>query len=316
MSMSKRNVFHRLPPLSALRGFESAARLNSFSKAAAELFMTQSAISHQIKLLEDHFGQPLFKRVNRSVEVTDAGVDFLQTTQLVLRQLQSGSNRLEFFNKPGLVVLTTPPTFASKWLMKKLHRLKDENKELDPWIYTTYDELELEHAEVDLAVWHGNGDWPGVEVVKLFDDVVTPLYAPGLLKEGESITDVKQLEDLPLIHVEQVERQEDWHQWFTMMGEPQLARVQGYNFNDTGMALDFALEGHGVVLATKQLAQHYLDNGQLIQPFEQELHTSLGYYLVFHPAKRNNKNVEKMRLWLLKEAGIPNEPEIVELDVS
>lgn len=304
MSMSKRNVFHRLPPLSALRGFESAARLNSFSKAANELFMTQSAISHQIKLLEDYFGQPLFKRVNRSVEVTDAGVDFLKTTQLVLKQLQSGSNRLEFFNKPGLVVLTTSPTFASKWLMKKLHRLKQQNEELDPWIYTTYEELDLEHAEVDLAVWHGNGDWPGVEVIKLFDDIVTPLYAPSLLPKGETITDVMQLENLPLIHVEQVERQEDWHQWFGMMGEPQLAKVQGYNFNDTSMALDFALDGHGVVLASKVLAQHHIDKGELIQPFEEGLHTSLGYYLVFHPSKRSSKNVEKMLNWLLTEAGI------------
>lgn len=302
--MSKRNVFHRLPPLSALRGFESAARLNSFSKAANELFMTQSAISHQIKLLEDYFGQPLFKRVNRSVEVTDAGIDFLKTTQQVLKQLQSGSNRLEFFNKPGLVVLTTSPAFASKWLMKKLHRLKEENNDLEPWIYTTYQELELEHAEVDLAVWHGNGEWSGVEVIKLFDDIVTPLYAPSLLQGKDPITEVAQLQDYPLIHVEQVERLEDWHQWFGMMGEPQLARVSGYNFNDTSMALDFALEGHGVVLASKFMAQQHLDNGELRQPFDEGLHTSLGYYLVYHPSKRASGNVERMRQWLLKEAGI------------
>ena len=115
---------NKLPPLSALRGFEAAARLNSFSKASDELCMTQSAISHQVKLLEEYFGQPLFKRVNRTVEVTDAGVDFLKTVQLALNQLYHGSLRLGFFDNPELVVLTTLSSFSSKWLIKRLPNFK------------------------------------------------------------------------------------------------------------------------------------------------------------------------------------------------
>ena len=228
----------------------------------------------------------------------------MKTTQQVLSQLQSGANRLEFFNKPGLVVLTTSPAFANKWLMKRLHRFKEDNPSLEPWIYTTYDQFELEHAEVDLAVWHGSGDWAGVEVTKLFDDLVVPLYAPKLLEQGQKIESPEQLGEYPLIHVEQVERQEDWYAWFSMMGCPEVATVKGYNFNDTSLAIDFALEGHGLVLASKVLAQPYIDSGQLVQPFEEGLYTSMGYYLVHHPEKRQSEHIEKMRLWLLQQAGL------------
>ena len=303
--MANNKGFTRLPPLSALRGFEAAARLNSFSKASDELHMTQSAISHQVKLLEEYFGQPLFKRVNRTVEVTDAGLDFLKTVQVVLAQLQKGTNRLNFFNKPGLVVLTTSPAFADKWLMSKLPQFKHDNPDLDAWIYTNYEQQPLEHAEIDLAVWYGSGDWPGVEVIKLFDDYVTPLYSPNLLPEGTTIDKPQDLADYPLIHVEQMERREDWGDWFVRAGVDDLSSATGYNFNDAGLALDHAVQGQGIVLGSVTLAKDLIASGKLVRPFECALETEFTYYLVYRPDKKNNANVERLRRWLLEKVGLP-----------
>lgn len=298
--MTRKTGFNRLPPLSALRGFEAAARLNSFSKASSELFMTQSAISHQVKLLEEYFGQPLFKRVNRTVEVTDAGLDFLKTTQLVLSQLQKGTVRLEFFNKAAVVVNTTP-AFAGKWLMRRLPAFKQQHPEIDAWIYTQYSQDELENAEVDFAIWLGTGDWSNTQCIKLFDDEVTPLYAPSMLAEGESIGSPEDLAKYPLIHVEQVERREDWQAWLMQQGITDVESVLGYNFNDSSLALDCALAGQGVVLGSTLLAQDLIASGQLIRPFEQSLTTELNYYLVYRKDKLNDDNVRCMVDWILAQ---------------
>jgi len=298
--MKKKSGFNRLPPLSALRGFEAAARLNSFSKASSELFMTQSAISHQVKLLEEYFGQALFKRVNRTVEVTDAGIDFLKTTQLVLSQLQKGTIRLEFFNKEA-VILNTTPAFASKWLMGRLPNFKQQNPDLDVWVYTQYSQHQLENAEVDFAIWLGTGDWPGTQCIKLFDDEVTPLYGPSMLADGQTIETAQDLANFPLIHVEQVERREDWHAWLTQEGVSEVESVVGYNFNDSSLALDCALSGQGVVLGSTLLAQDLIVSGQLIRPFEHSLATELNYYLVYQEDKVKEENIQRMIDWVLAE---------------
>lgn len=299
--MARKQGFNRLPPLSALRGFEAAARLNSFSKASSELFMTQSAISHQVKLLEEYFGQPLFKRINRTVEVTDAGIDFLKTTQAVLGSLQKGAIRLEFFTKPGLVVLDTSPAFASKWLMKRLPDFKKLNPNIDAWIYTKYSQESLEHAEVDLAIWLGTGDWPGVDCIKLFEDEVTPLYSPNMLSAGQHIESPEDLAQFPLIHVEQMERREDWYAWYKEAGVEDAECVEGYNFNDSSLALDCALYGQGVVLGSAFLAKDLIDSGQLIRPFETSLPTELNYYLVYKSEKMESEHVECMASWIMAQ---------------
>lgn len=301
--MKKKSGFNRLPPLSALRGFEAAARLNSFSKASSELFMTQSAISHQVKLLEEYFGQALFKRVNRTVEVTDAGIDFLKTTQLVLSQLQKGTIRLEFFNKEAVVINTTP-AFASKWLMRRLPEFKQGNPDIDVWVYTQYSQHQLENAEVDFAIWLGTGDWPGTQCIKLFDDEVTPLYGPSMLADGQTIETPQDLANFPLIHVEQVERREDWHAWLTQEGVSEVESVVGYNFNDSSLALDCALSGQGVVLGSTLLAQDLIDSGQLIRPFEHSLATELNYYLVYQEDKVKEENIQQMIDWILAQFSI------------
>lgn len=292
----------RLPPLSALRGFEAAARLGSFSKAASELHMTQSAISHQIKLLEEFFDQPLFKRINRAVELTDAGADFLETTTKSLDILAQGSYRLEFYKKPGSVVVTTTPAFAAKWLIPRLPDLREHHPVIDPWIHTTDVQDSLEHSEVDIGIWYGHGDWSGVEALKLFDDAVTPLYAPTMKIRGKDIEQPADLRNQVLIHVEQVERREDWRSWFSLANVEETDTVTGLNLSDTGLALECAASGQGVVLGSKILAADLIKQGQLIQPFELSVPTEQNYYLVSTPEKLEQTEVRQMFDWLAKQA--------------
>ncbi len=292
----------RLPPLSALRGFEAAARLGSFSKAASELHMTQSAISHQIKLLEEFFDQPLFKRINRAVELTDAGADFLDTTTQSLDILAQGSYRLEFYKKPGSVVLTTTPAFAAKWLIHRLPNLREQHPVIDPWIHTTDEQDSLEHSEVDIGIWYGDGDWPGLETVKLFDDAVTPLYSPDMPVRGKAIETPADLRNQVLIHVEQVERREDWRSWFSLAEVEETDTVTGLNLSDTGLALECAASGQGIVLGSKILAADLIESGKLLQPFDLAVPTEQNYYLVSTKEKLQQPEVLQMFNWIAEQS--------------
>ena len=303
--MADKPLHNRLPPLNALRGFEAAARLGSFSKASSELCITQSAISHQIKALEDYFGQPLFKRINRAVELTDAGRDFLKTTRHMLQQLQHGANRLHFYNKPGLVVLDTSPAFAGKWLLPRLPSFKQQYQHVNPWIYTNYSQEPLENAEVDLAIWFGLGEWANVSCTQLFMDELTPLLSPQLLASNISTISPIEIINYPLIHVEQVERREDWRTWFAKAGLHYEPSIKGFNFNDSGIALDFAVSGQGVVLGSKLLAADLIASNQLIAPFSLSIPTEQNYFLIEKADSYANDNVRLFRNWLLTNANCP-----------
>jgi len=292
----------RLPPLSSLRGFEAAARLSSFSKAASELHMTQSAISHQRKLLEEFFGQPLFTRVNRAVELTDAGADFLNTTAKALEVLDQGVSRLEFYKKPGSVVINTTPAFASKWLLPKLKKLTDDLPEIEPWIHTTTTHDFTEHSETDLSIWYGHGDWPGFECVKLFNDAVTPMCSPDLLERQGALNTHEDLHNHRLIHVEQVERREDWEAWASLSEMEGFDTVSGSNFSDTGLALDAAIAGQGIVLSSTVLAHQHLKDGTLVRPFDLALPTEQNYYLICRAEQLQQESVRQLFEWLSQQA--------------
>ncbi len=290
--------FGKLPPLSSLRGFEAAARLGSFSKAAEELNMTQSAISHQIRVLEEFLGQPLFSRNNRHVDLTDAGIDFLQTVAKSLGLLADGVNRLEFYKKPGSVIIATNSSLGSKWLIPRLPKLKDSYPDVDPWIFPYQDPIDLTHAEIDFVIWFGDGEWPGATVEKLFDDYVTPFYSPALVRKHGIPQTPADLVNLPLLHDE---RREDWRAWFSAAGVEHADTVSGVNFGDFGMSLDAALAGQGVVLGNVSLAAPHVEKGDLVQPFSTLLPTSDAFYLAYLPQHFSRPPVEQFYKWLTAE---------------
>lgn len=287
--------YGRLAPLTSLEGFEAAARLGSFSKAAEELNITQSAVSHQIRLLEDFFGQPLFQRVRRSVELTDAGADFLETVTRTLETLSQGQQRLEHYLKPGSVVVATSPLFARRWLLPRLPLLRDQHPDIQPWLYTTDEELEIAATEIDIAILFGDGNWPDMDSVKLFHDRLTPLCAPSLLEASPTLPGPEALAKFPLLHDE---RHDDWLAWFHAAGYSDAKPVTGYNFSDPSLALDMALEGMGIALCSLPLTAGLIESGLLVQPFETVLETQDAYYLAVHRKYADREEVKVFQNWL------------------
>ncbi|MEM0955113.1 MAG: LysR substrate-binding domain-containing protein [Pseudomonadota bacterium] len=295
--MSKR--FGKLPPLSSLRGFEASARLKSFSLASEELNITQSAVSHQIKALEEALGLALFNRVGRSVELTVAGMDFLETVSESLDLLARGKRRMSYYYRPGSVVLGTTPAFASKWLLPRFERLTEDIDSIQPWLYTEDEQYDLKAQEVDLAIWFGNGQWPGLESEMLFPDYLTPMHRPGQTASDPPLLEINDLAGHRLIHDE---RAEDWQAWLAQVGHLELDDIQGFKFSDSALALDYAARGTGVVLGSKVLADGMLASGQLKAPFEASLQTANAYYLVQPAGQEMRPSVAATRAWLVEQA--------------
>ena len=152
--------YRNLPPLSTLIGFESAARLQSFSRAAEELHITQSAISHQVRVLEDQLGQPLFRRIGRRIELVDAGRDFLITVKAALEELRHGVRRLNAYSKPGSVIVMMSAALANGWFLPRLADLRATESWLDPWVHTAHTAHVPEEAAIDIVM--GPTPWPDV----------------------------------------------------------------------------------------------------------------------------------------------------------
>ena len=294
--MSRR--FGRLPPLTALEGFESAARLRSFSLAAEELSITQSAISHQIRALENFFEEPLFNRVGRSVELTVPGMDFLDTVTRVLGVLARGKRRIDFYNRPGAVVWGTTAAFAGKWLLPRYDKMRQWFPQIQPWLFTTDEFYELEAQEVDLGIWYGDGHWSHVDARKLFHDRLTPLYAPEKFTVDAKLDAVEDLENYTLLHDE---RPDDWLSWFQKVNYSEHDSVTGCNFSDPGLMLESAVAGQGIALGSLILANSLISEGKLTKPFEEVVVTRDAYYLVTLPGQTFRPAVASARDWLLKE---------------
>jgi len=281
-----------------MRGFEAAARLGSFSRAAEEQNMTQSAISHQVKSLEDFFGQPLFKRIGRTVELTDAGRDFLETASRSLEFLARGTRRHDSYLKPGQVIITTTPAFANKWLIPRFSQLQTDHPDLQPWLYTTDEHADLEHAELDIAIWRGLGKWPGLKLIKLIDDWITPVCAPGLVSTQAFQSAPADLLGFILLHDE---RREDWHDWFREAGVERQDISAGPNFSDSGLLLDSAAAGQGFALGSLVLADRQFRDGSLIRSFPRSMTTEDAYYAACVEMHLRRPAVRKMWDWLIEQ---------------
>ncbi|MBS0374603.1 MAG: LysR family transcriptional regulator [Proteobacteria bacterium] len=248
--------------LGALRGFEAAARLRSFAKAAAELHLTQSAISHQVRALEDALGQPLFRRVGRAVVPTDAGNDFAETVRRALRELETGVARLAPYLKPRSVVVYADGEFARGMLLPHLGEFLAANPGLDLWLDTTGREVDFEHHEVDVLVTRSTRV-PSAQAtgIVLAADRRVPLASPAFIAaRGGAPADPAGLSGWPLLHDES---QSTWRAWFHSAGVRGVDAEAGPSFSDPTLALEAAVRGHGLVLASTVAASGHLESGTL-----------------------------------------------------
>lgn len=286
------------PPMNALRGFEAAARLGSFHKAAEELHLTQSAISQQIRSLETFLEQPLFFRSGRSVSLTDAGHDLYSTTQSTLLQLSVGIRRLEQYRKPNQLVVNTTPAFARHWLLPRLGDFHRQYPEVDLWLFTSFEPPDMSTQTIDLTIRDDLGPQAECSYQKLFSDRFYPACHPDVLKvPGEQRT---------TLHGE---REMDWSYWVMQGGEDVGQRSNGLNFSDPGLLLDAACAGNGIALVSQLLSANARASG-LLQLLSERSIPGASWACSIHRDSEKNSLTRYFSEWLqcglvgTEEAGV------------
>lgn len=310
---------HPLPPLKALRAFESAGRHLSFRKAALELHVTPAAISHQIKQLEDLLGVALFRRLTRRIQLTEAGQRLLPGVSDGFARLLQAVSDLGAHRQRETLSICVPPLFASKWLMPRLHDFVDAFPDIDIRVSTSMHlvdarkdvpvaaaKADLEREDrVDVAVRFGSGKYPRCRTDKLFDVSFTPLCSPRLLDLSDGMDEPADLARYPLLHDDLHHVSDGWANWalwFEAAGIGNLARKRGPHFSQPILGLDAAVDGAGVVLGAKELAAADLAAGRLVAPFPIEVQTGAAYYVVCCEEEAADPAITAFRTWLLGQA--------------
>jgi len=288
----------RLPPLNALKAFEAAARSESFTRAAQELNVTQGAVSHQVKALEATLGIKLFNRERQRLVMTEAGRDYLAVVRDALDRIAAGTERLMQRQSAGVLTISTSPDFAAKWLVYRLGRFAENHPEIDLRVSATAHQVDFAREDVDVAVRHGDGKWPGLDVVRLCAERLFPVCSPKLVSGRNRITTASDLLKFPLLRLDDWK---NWTRWFAAAGV--VAPVaHGPVLNRTSMLIDAAVGGQGVALARTALAAWDLINGRLVRPVDVSLKMSNTYWIVCPKATSSVPKIATFRKWLLAEA--------------
>ena len=292
-------VARRLPPLTALRAFEAAGRLLSFTRAADELSVTQAAVSHQIKTLEDAIGVTLFRRVHRGLLLTDAGQALLPAMTEALDTMAGAIEGLSRRRRPEQIAVTTMDSFASSWLLPRLLRFRKERPDLDVSI-STYDGLvDLAADGFDLGIRYGRGNWKRVQAKRFMTEEIFPVCAPCLLEDGPPLNEPCDLGNFSLLHDDMTE---DWCMWLEAAGVGDIDVTRGMAFTHSNLVIQAAREGAGIALGRSVLVQGDLDAGRLIRPFALSLPAFHGYWLVTQPNAEPRRELRAFIDWLNGEA--------------
>ncbi len=293
----------RLPSLNALRAFEAAARHLSFTRAAEELHVTQAAVSHQIKGLEEQLGLPLFRRLNRRLLLTDAGQAYLPALSEAFDRIAAATDRLSAGRGGGALKISTLPSTAAKWLLPRLSRFRDRHPDIDILVSAAHALVDFRRDDVDLAIRYGRGVYPGLECLPLMPDEIFPVCSPGLLANGPPLKGPEDLSRHTLLHDQTTEGEvQNWRNWFDMVGVRSVDPGRGPGFSDSNLVLEAAAAGQGVALGRRSLALADLASGRLVIPFGPIVPSQNKYYIVYPPTKAAQPSLAAFRDWLLEEA--------------
>ncbi len=298
-----------LPPLNALRAFEAAARHLSFTKAAAELHVTQAAVSHQVKALEEYLQTPLFRRQNRAILLTDAGQAYLPPVREALDAIAAATTEVARTRAVGPLRISTLPSFAVKWLLPRLPRFHQnattggERASPDVMLSTSIETVDLYNDNFDAAIRFTHGRQGELSWTQLMDDEVFPVCAPALMDGPAPLKTPADLRHHTLLQDVVNDTCDDpgWHIWLEAAGVREQDLTFGPGFSDSSMVVQTAIAGHGVALTRHSLVRDDLASGQLVCPFGPRLRTGFSYWFVTTPAKARDPRVKAFREWLLAE---------------
>ncbi len=289
----------RLPPLNALRAFEAAARHLSFTRAADELHVTQTAISHQIKSLEERLRVRLFWRRPRGLLLTEAAQRYLPPVRDAFDRIAVATAQLAATGSSGSLTVSVLPSFAAKWLVPRLGRFRAAHPDLDLRISASSQLIDFARDDVDVGIRMGRGSYPGLRVDRLFGESLVPVCSPELLRGPQPLRRPEDLRHHLLLHDDD---HSGWQLWLELAGVEGVDAGRGPIFTDSAMVVQAAAEGQGVALARSVLAAGDLAAGRLVRPFEVSVPYDLAYYLVSPEPTAGQPKVSLFRAWLLAEA--------------
>ena len=292
----------RLPSLNGLRAFEAAARHLSFTRAASELNVTQTAISHQIKRLEDELGIRLFVRNNRSLELTPQARDYLPLVRAAFDDLRLATERLVRKSDGKVLTVSTIASLAAKWLLPRLSTFQEAHPGIDVRITTSSSLVDFTSGDVDAAIRYGRGHWPGVRAQWLMADELFPVCSPALLNGDKPLRCPEDLARYTLLH-SSGGYDDDWRLWLTAAGLPaNISKQPGLTFDLTFMTVQAAIDGIGVAIGRTSFVQDDIAKGRLVVPFKIALPADAGYYLVSPEGVPDPQKLRLFREWLLAAA--------------
>ncbi len=292
----------RLPSLNGLRVFEAAARHLSFTQAASELNVTQTAISHQIRRLEEELGVRLFIRRNRALELTPEARDYLPGIRAAFNDLTLATDRLLHRGDDNVLTISTLASLAAKWLLPRLSTFQESHPTIDVRITTSTGLVDFRTGDVDAAIRYGRGHWPGLRADWLIADQLFPVCSPALLAGKKPLRKPEDLADHVLLH-SIAGNDDDWRLWLTAAGLPaNLSKQPGVTFDLIFVAVQAAIDGIGVAMGRTTYVKDDIAKGRLVAPFKMTLPADAGFYLVSPAGKADPPKLRAFREWLVASA--------------
>ncbi|MGL1959333.1 MAG: transcriptional regulator GcvA [Colwellia sp.] len=291
----------RLPPLNALKAFEASARQLSFTRAAEELFVTQAAVSHQIKSLEDYLGIKLFVRKNRSLLLSDEGQSYYLDIKDIFNAINEATEKLLARGAKGSITVSTQASFAIQWLVPRLTHFNALYPDIDVRIKAVDLNENSLTGDVDVAIYYGRGRWNNIHADKLHTEYLIPVCSPLFLEKistngQQPILTPSDLIQHTLIHDTS---RKDWKRWFKQVGVTGANINHGPIFSHSAMVVQAALYGQGVALAYSVLVKPDIDSGRLVCPFNDVLVSKNSYFIVCRENQKELGKIAVFREWML-----------------
>jgi LysR family transcriptional regulator, glycine cleavage system transcriptional activator len=306
--MLERNVTlnRKLPSLDLVRGFESAARNLSFTRAAAELFVTQSAVSRQVKALEEQLGTPLFRRRYRAILLTEAGQMLFRAATEALQLLGDAAARIRAPAGGKTVTVSCTNGFASLWLVPRLADFREEHPDIDLRISANYRMVDLDREGIEMAIRYCTPALAPPGAIRLFKaEEVFPVCSPALLrKPGKALAKPEDLRNHVLLHVEDetAKPATAWPMWLEVVKLQNLKPAGALHFSHDEHLIQAAIDGQGVALVLGPLIRRLIKQGKLVAPFAQKFTSARGYYLITSRQDADRADVKSLTAWLLHRA--------------
>ena len=291
----------KLPSITALQAFEAAARLGSFTRAAEELNLAQSAISRQVRGLEDHLGARLFDLIRQRIVLTQAGRSFVEEVRPVLANLRASCARVSAQAEGvQLIEMATLPTFCSRWLIPRLPGFYAQNPRASVNFTSKFDPFSFDAEPFDLAIHFGKPDWPDAEMHHLFDERMVAICSPAF-KQKHHVRSDKDLAAAPKLHLSL--RRTAWPDWCQQLSMPSANAYRGRLYDQFSMLTEAAAAGLGAALVPDLFVEEELRTGKLVIASNAAIESDSGYYLAIPQNRPTAEVVELFRDWILGEAG-------------